>query len=105
MDETQCFLEMGFNTTLDFRGKKNVLILSSGRDYYRISLLLSKVANCIKLPPFIIIKGESGKTIMLEMEIYLYIANHKAGILHLYSNNGLKSLFCNMKKNMEKSVF
>jgi hypothetical protein len=24
MDETSYFLEMGFNTTLDFRGKKNV---------------------------------------------------------------------------------
>ena len=57
MDETQCFLEMGFNTTLDFRGKKNVQILSSDRDHYRISVLLSIVSNGIKLPLFIIIKS------------------------------------------------
>lgn len=31
MDETPCFLEMGFNTTIDFTGKKNIDIESSGR--------------------------------------------------------------------------
>ena len=31
MDETGLFLEMGFNTTLDFKGNKNIEIEANGR--------------------------------------------------------------------------
>ena len=113
MDETPCFLEMGFNTTLEFRGKKNVEILSSGREHYRISVLLSIVANGTKLPPFIIIKGESGKSIEKELRSLPYVKN---GNVYVYCQpqgwctlslfqEWIKMVFYLMRKNMEKNVF
>ena len=61
MDETPCSLEMGFETTIDFKGKKNIELISSGRESYRISIILSVVGIGYKLPPLLIIKGEPGK--------------------------------------------
>ena len=75
MDETAFYLEMGFNTTLEFKGKRNVEIISSGREHYRISVLLAITANGLKLPPFIIIKGEGGKTIEKELRNLPYVRN------------------------------
>lgn len=41
MDETPCFLEMGFNCTIDFTGNKQNEIESSGSEHYKISIILS----------------------------------------------------------------
>jgi biotin operon repressor len=41
MDETPLFLEMNYPTTIDFIGKKNVEYLTTGREHYRISIILS----------------------------------------------------------------
>lgn len=57
MDETPSQLEMDFNTTLDFKSKKCIDIITMEREHYRISIILAIVANGFKLPPFIIIKG------------------------------------------------
>ena len=38
MDETPCSLEMGFDTTIDFTGKKNIDIQTSGREHYKLSI-------------------------------------------------------------------
>lgn len=67
MDETPCYLEMGFDTTLEFTGKKNVDILSSGLNRYRVSVILAVVGSGFKLPPLKILKGEPGKTIEKEL--------------------------------------
>ena len=56
-------------------------ILSSGREHYRIFILLSIVANGTKLPPFIIIKGENGKSIEKELRILPYMRN---GNVYIY---------------------
>ena len=37
MDETSCSLEMWLEATIDFKGKNNVELLTSGRESYRIS--------------------------------------------------------------------
>ena len=50
-------------------------ILSSGREHYRIPVLLSIIANGTKLPPFIIKKGESGKSIEKELRSLSYVRN------------------------------
>ena len=63
MDETPCCLNMNMETTIDFSGTKHIKIINSGRDNYRITIILSICGNNLKLPPFIIIKGETGKTI------------------------------------------
>lgn len=41
MDDTGIFLEMGFNTTIDFKGNKNIEIDSYGREQYRITVILA----------------------------------------------------------------
>ena len=38
MDEKGLFLEMGFNTTIDFKGNKNIEIEINGRKHYRITI-------------------------------------------------------------------
>ena len=67
MDETPCTLEMGFNTTIDFMGKKNIDIQTSGREHYKLSIILAITGSGIKLPPLIIVKGEPGKSIENEL--------------------------------------
>ncbi len=54
---------MNYETTIDFIDKKNVETLTSGKEQYRISVILSITGDGNKLPPLIIIKGEKGKTI------------------------------------------
>ena len=45
IDKTPCQLEMGFNTTLDFKGKKCIDIITMGREHYRTSIILSVISN------------------------------------------------------------
>ena len=63
MDETPVYLDMFSDTTIDFVGAENVSIVTTGREKYRLTVLLSICANGWKLPPLIVAKGESGKTI------------------------------------------
>ena len=63
MDETPCYLEMGFDTTIDFKGKKEIEIEIFGREHYRITVILTIAGDGTKLPPLIIVKGEEGNII------------------------------------------
>ena len=63
MGETPMYLDMVSDTTIDFIRAENVSIETEGRDKYRISVLLAVCSNGWKIPPFVVIKGESGKTI------------------------------------------
>lgn len=63
------FLEMGFN----------IENISSRLEHYSISVLFTITRNGLKLLPF-----------KFTIEIYSYIANHKDGVHHIYSKNGLK---------------
>lgn len=58
MDETQFFLEMNYSTIIDFVWKS----IWNRREHYRISIILSIADDDIRLPRFVIIKGEEGKT-------------------------------------------
>ena len=77
MDETPLFLEMNYSTTIDFIGKKNVEYLTTGREHYRISIILSVTGDGYKLPPFVIIKGEEGKTIEKKLNELYYVKKHE----------------------------
>lgn len=63
LDETSCFIDMYYDITIDFVGKKNFDIQTFGKEKYRVSILLAVTGDGIKLPSFVIIKGEEGKTI------------------------------------------
>ena len=63
MDETGLFLEMGFNTTIDFKGNKNIEIKTNGREHYRIIMMLIAAGDGTKLALLFIVKGEPGKKI------------------------------------------
>ena len=63
MDETSIFLEMAFNTTINFKGNKNIEIDSYGREQYRITVILAIAGDGTKLSPMIILKDEPGATI------------------------------------------
>ncbi len=47
--------------------------MSLGLNLYRVSVLLAVVGNCFKLPPLLILKGESGKTIEKELRGLPYV--------------------------------
>lgn len=72
MDETPCFIDMYYDTTIDFSGNKNIEI---GKEKYRVSVILSISGDGIKLPPFVIIKGTEGKTIEKQMNDLYYVKN------------------------------
>ncbi len=55
MDGKGIFLEMGFNTTIDFKGNKNIEIDSLGREQYRKTVILLAAGNGTKLSPMTIL--------------------------------------------------
>ena len=63
MDETASFLDMKSDTTIEFTGEKNVEIITSWRGKYKVSVILAVTGDGYKLPPFVILKGEEGKSI------------------------------------------
>lgn len=75
MDETAIFLEMSFNTTIDFKGNKHINIDTNGREHYRITALLSGAGDGTKLTPLIIVKGEKGKTVEQNLRNLPYAKN------------------------------
>lgn len=85
MDETALFLEMGFNTTIDFKGNKNIEIETNGREHYRITIILSAAGDGTKLAPLVIVKGEPGKTVETNLRKLEYVRNNKLFIY--YQNN------------------
>ena len=77
MDEIPCYLDMSFGNTIDFIGNKNIEIITSGRENYFISVLLSIAVDGKELPPLIIFKGEKGKTIEKSRNNIYYTKNKK----------------------------
>ena len=49
--------------TIEFTGKKNVEILTSGREKYRVSVILAVTGDGYKLSPLVIFRDEEGKSI------------------------------------------
>ena len=84
MDETGLFLEMGFNTTIDFRGHKNIDIETNGKEHYRITVILSAAGDGTKLTPLIIVKGEPGKTVETNLRKLTYVKNNN---MFIYCQN------------------
>lgn len=70
-------LEMLLETIIDFKEKKNIDIIMSGRENYRIFIILSVVGNGYKLLPLLIIKGELGKSIEKELRSLPYVKDKK----------------------------
>ena len=75
MDETPCYLSMGFETTIDFKGKSNIEIETTGKENYRITTIFAVAGDGTKLPPLIILKGESGKSIETKYRKIEYVEN------------------------------
>jgi hypothetical protein len=61
MDETPVFLDMVGNTTMDFRGAREVLMQTTGSEKQRITVALTITSSGEKLPPLIIFKGVDSK--------------------------------------------
>ena len=75
MDETACFLDMTNNTTIDYKGNKNIELLTTGKEKYRISIILAITGDGFKLPPMLILKGEQGKTVEKNLRKLSYVIN------------------------------
>ena len=75
LDETPCYLSMGFETTIDFKGKSNIEIEITGKENYRITSILAVAGDGAKLPPLIILKGESGKSIETKYKKIDFVKN------------------------------
>ena len=62
MDGIPCYFDMNMDITIDFQGNKNIEIINSGRNNYRISNILTVSGEVDKFLPLIFIKGEQDKT-------------------------------------------
>ena len=72
---------MGFNTKIDFRGNKNIDIDTTGKENYKLTVLLTVCEDGTKLAPLIILKGEPGKTIEINMRKLSFVKNNNIYIL------------------------
>ena len=107
-------LENPSKETIDIKGKKNIEIVTYGKDKCRITAVLGVTASGYKLPPLLILKGKSGrikekkfktiecaknKTIFIKCqdkawctsEIFLYWINN---IYMHYQNCVVKKILC-----------
>ena len=75
MDETPSYLSMGFETTIDFKDNSNIEIETTGKENYRITSILGVAGDGTKLPPLIILEGESGKSIETKYRKIDYVQN------------------------------
>ena len=93
MDETTIFLEISFNTKIDFKGNKHINTDTNGREHYRITALLSGAGDDTKLTPLIIVKGEKGKTVEQNLRNLPYAKNKNMLI------------YCNQNAWWDKYIF
>lgn len=100
MDEIPCFLDMYYETTIDFIGNKNVDIQTTGKEKYRIYIILAITGDGYKLPAFVIVKGEEGKTIEKQLQDLYYDKNHEMYV-HCQSQGWCTTeLFCSWTKEV-----
>jgi len=100
MDETPCNLEMGFDTTIDFIGKKNIEVETFGREQYRITIILTIEGDGTKLPPYVILKRKPGKTIENHLKNLEYIFKNKIFVCCQEKGWCTKDIFANWIKNI-----
>ena len=81
MGENTIFLEMGFNTTIDFRENKNIEIEITGKENYELTILHTVCGDGMKLSPVIILKGEPLKIIETNMRKLSFTKNNNMCIL------------------------
>jgi hypothetical protein len=63
MDETGIWFEMPPKRVLDVRGRKGVRVLTAGQEKQRITVVLGILANGDKLPPMIIFRGKTERSL------------------------------------------
>ena len=49
MDETPCYISMGFDTTIDFRDNPNIEVETNGKENYRVTTILAMAGDGTKL--------------------------------------------------------
>ena len=94
MDETPCFLDMYFDITIDFVGNRHVEIETMGKEKYRISVILAITGDGYKLPTFVIVKGEEGKTIEKQLQDLYYVKNKEMYVYCQPQGWCTSELFC-----------
>lgn len=87
---------------------KKQILKSSGREHYKVSIILSIAGNGYKLPPLVIVKGESGKSAENESR---RPHNHKKDLIYIYCQTEawcntfiFKEWILKVFKNYEKEI-
>lgn len=58
---------MAPNYSITQKGKRNVIIRTQSQDEWHVSMILTKIAICGKLPPYLIFKGKPNGKINREL--------------------------------------
>ena len=74
---------MPYNTTIEKKGKKNIIINTQNQEKCRITVLLGILADGFKLPPLIIFKAKENGTVFKELSNLKYV---KDGSIFIYCN-------------------
>ena len=61
LDETPCYIENPSKETINIKDVKKVEIITYDKEKCRITAILSISASGYKLPPLLILKGQTGK--------------------------------------------
>ena len=111
MDETRLVLELGFNTTADLIGIKQINIDTNERDHYRTTVILSVDEDVTKLSSLVILKGEHGKSVKnisrklpCIISINIYIAKLMLCVVIIYLMNGSLKFFT-LSKFIRRKIF
>lgn len=62
-DQTPIFLEMPDTTTIDIKGKKEIIINTNGNEKKKNYVLLTIAGESTKIEHFLIFKGKRGKNV------------------------------------------
>ena len=77
VDETPCYLENPLTETVDIKGKKQIEIVTYGKEKCRLTAVLGVSASGYKLPPLLILKGKIGKKKEKELNNIDIVKNKK----------------------------
>ena len=77
MDETPLCINIASNYSISQKGKSSFIVRTQSEDKYHVLVMLTIIANDVKLPPYLIFKGKPNGKIIKEMNNNIYVKNKK----------------------------
>ena len=77
MDETPLNINMALNYSISQKGRRSIIVRTQSQDKCHVSVILTIIANGVKLPPYLIFKEKQNGKIIKELNNNIYVKMKK----------------------------